>query len=413
MGFLSLIVRLGADTSGFSKGVKGAGVEADGIAARLKRSFRGLGGAIAATFGVAAVAGFTRSIGAAISRIKDLSEQLETTADRVQDIDFAFGQSGASAEKFQRIQQRIKEAMTATAAGEGKFTDIFDTIGAVPSEMDNADAVIRKLAANIDKLSVAQLKALGIQQRYVQAFRDLAAVDNGTLAAPNKFTDAQIQQVDQAVKRWERLKQNLQVNAVDAFVIDADSDKNSLQRMRHLPDGRAFRGSGASGGWGDPMQGPLEATAAEAATASEQWQAKVIARASELREIQGAQAELQKAMLALQMDTASEEGKRVLLNQQILEHQERAAFLREHGFEAEAIKEEAAGVGIQRELGGLRGTGGGIQQLENSGRLGLFLGGRNDPLVDINRQQLVELRGMHKTIQKLSMPTEINSYFTR
>jgi hypothetical protein len=85
-------------------------------------------------------------------------------------------------------------------------------------------------------------------------------------------------------------------------------------------------------------------------------------------------------------------------------------------FMAEAnarLKKELAQIDLDLAGDSSKGAGGGIQQAEGAARQGLFLGSRNDPLVDINRQQLTVLRNIDKQISKLQPATDVNTYFTR
>ena len=114
MALLSLIGRLGLDTSNFEGGLKKAETSAHGFATTLKTK---VGGALAAAFSVAYIEELVSKIQEHAKDVKDLSEQYSLTTDEVQKLEKATGRLGLRFDSIAGAIGRIQKARAIAMAG--------------------------------------------------------------------------------------------------------------------------------------------------------------------------------------------------------------------------------------------------------------------------------------------------------
>jgi hypothetical protein len=124
MGFdLSLMARLGMDSTGFDRTLAAA-------EGKATKTFSSIGSKLAAVFSVGAITVQARKAIDFASRITDLSEALGVSAVRLQDMDFAARQSGASLDDMATAMRKLGEAR-AKALNDpgGKEAKAFEAFG--------------------------------------------------------------------------------------------------------------------------------------------------------------------------------------------------------------------------------------------------------------------------------------------
>lgn len=199
MGVLNLAGRLSLDASPFHSALKGVSGSVGGLATSLK-------GMLGSVLSVSAISGMARSIIAAGSEIKDLSDRLAVSAKDVQEFGLAAKLSGQDAETFAKSLERIR---IAAAKGETALS-IF---GVTTEQMRAGVPALRQLAEGLKQFtgSAEQTKALadvfGVRGfgKTVNMLLELKAAGGVQF-----FTDRDIDNLDRAgdsiTKFWTKMK---------------------------------------------------------------------------------------------------------------------------------------------------------------------------------------------------------------
>lgn len=126
MAFLSILARLGLDSSGFRAGVKQAQSATKGLSRDLNSDLKG---AIARAFGTAAIVAAGKATIDYAGAISDLSEQLDISTDALQELDFAAQLTGSNLETFTGFLEKIAVARDDALAGNDALRASFDQLG--------------------------------------------------------------------------------------------------------------------------------------------------------------------------------------------------------------------------------------------------------------------------------------------
>lgn len=115
MGVLSLLVKLGIDSTAFEMGVK----RAQSIGEKFGSSFKGaVVSKLGAALSVAAVTAFTKNVIEAADQIQDLSEQLNLTTDDVQRLQILAGETGVAFDKFGSVLNKFEQYRLKATSGD-------------------------------------------------------------------------------------------------------------------------------------------------------------------------------------------------------------------------------------------------------------------------------------------------------
>lgn len=145
MAKLKLIAELGLDKTGFDAGMAAAGKTARKFDNDLKS-------ALAGAFAASAIVAFTRHIIEAVSKVNDLSERLNVSAEALQAMDYAAKQSGTSLETvagaFRALSKARLEAMKDPNSAAGQ---VFAGMGIGNAELKatNLEGIFRRIASTI------------------------------------------------------------------------------------------------------------------------------------------------------------------------------------------------------------------------------------------------------------------------
>jgi uncharacterized coiled-coil DUF342 family protein len=121
MANFSLLAKLGADTSAYQKGIKGAETRTQ----KFRDGISGLGAAIAAV-GFTALAKRAMDAG---ERITNLSRQLRTNAEDLQVLQYAADATGASQGALERALRNVQIRAQAAADGNTGYADALERLG--------------------------------------------------------------------------------------------------------------------------------------------------------------------------------------------------------------------------------------------------------------------------------------------
>ena len=115
MGVLSLLVKLGLDSSAFEMGVK----RAQSVGERFGSSFKSaIAGKLGAALSIAAIGAFTKNVIQAADEISDLSEQLNLTTDQVQRLQILAGETGVTFDKFGSVLSKFEQTRLKATSGD-------------------------------------------------------------------------------------------------------------------------------------------------------------------------------------------------------------------------------------------------------------------------------------------------------
>jgi hypothetical protein len=135
MGVLSLLVKLGIDSTAFEMGVK----RAQSIGEKFGNSFKNaVTSQLAGALSVAAVTGFAHSVVEAADRVGELSEQLNMSTDDVQKFQMAAKLYGVKFEAVASAIMRINDARTAALTSDGAQRAAFEKLGISVADLSNA-----------------------------------------------------------------------------------------------------------------------------------------------------------------------------------------------------------------------------------------------------------------------------------
>jgi hypothetical protein len=126
MGVLSLLVKLGLDSTAFEMGVK----RAQSVGEKFGNSFKNaVTSRLAGALSVAAVTGFANSVAQAADRVGELAEQLNISTDDVQKFQMAAQLYGVKFEAVAAAIARVNDARTAAIANDGPQRAAFERLG--------------------------------------------------------------------------------------------------------------------------------------------------------------------------------------------------------------------------------------------------------------------------------------------
>jgi len=115
MGILSMLVKLGIDSSQFEIGIK----RAQGLGERFGTTFKGaVASKLGAALSVAAIAAFTKNVIESADKIQDLSEQLNLSTDQIQRLQILAGETGVTFDKFGSVLAKFEQVRLKATSGD-------------------------------------------------------------------------------------------------------------------------------------------------------------------------------------------------------------------------------------------------------------------------------------------------------
>lgn len=210
MGVLSLLVKLGIDSTAFEMGVK----RAQSVGEKFGSSFKSaVSNQLSNVFSVSSVVSFAQSIVELADNIDDLSEQLNISTDDVQRFQVLASESGVKFESIASAITRINDAKAAAARGAGRERDAFVKAGFSIAEIQDksakgADTLVllgERLNANKNNAEMMSAAADLLGLKLVKAA--MAAGKIKELGPISLFRQEDIEAIgkyDDAVKRLER-----------------------------------------------------------------------------------------------------------------------------------------------------------------------------------------------------------------
>ena len=237
MGILSMLVKLGIDSSQFEMGVKRAQSVGEKFGTSLKDSITSKMGA---ALSVAAITTFAKSIVSLGDDIGDLAEQLNISTDDVQKFQVLASQSGVKFESIAGSIGRINEARIAALTSAGPQREAFERLGIsidyLSQESVGSEQVLIKLGAalnanrtNADMMSAAT-DLLGL--KLVKAA--LAAGKFNQLGQISLFKKSDIEALGKFNDAIERLEKTAKVTAAPVLTQATSPLENALRTFEIL-----------------------------------------------------------------------------------------------------------------------------------------------------------------------------------
>jgi len=135
MGILSMLVKLGIDSSQFEMGIK----RAQSVGEKFGNSFKSaVTSKLAGALSVAAVTGFAHSVVEAADRVGELSEQLNISTDDVQRFQMAAKLYGVKFESVASAITRVNDARVSALSGNDTQLAAFQQLGISVSDLSQA-----------------------------------------------------------------------------------------------------------------------------------------------------------------------------------------------------------------------------------------------------------------------------------
>jgi len=217
MGILSLLVKLGLDSSAFEMGVK----RAQSVGEKFGNSFKSaVTSQLAGALSVAAVTGFAHSVVEAADRVGELSEQLNMSTDDVQKFQMAAKLYGVKFESVASAIARINDARTSALSGNAAQLAAFEKLGISVTDLSDASlgseqvlvriGIILNANRNNAELMAAAADLLGLKLTKAAmaagTIKDLGPID--------LFKAEDIKQIEKFNDEMDLLIKQMQVTSV-------------------------------------------------------------------------------------------------------------------------------------------------------------------------------------------------------
>jgi hypothetical protein len=174
MGILSLLVKIGVDSSQFETGVK----RVEGIGSRFGSNFSSaitskLGKVFGATAVIAGVTAFAKKVTESADEIKDLAEQLNLSTDQVQRLQILAGETGITFDKFGSVLEKFEQVRIKATQGDEDAIKTLKALGFTTKDINDAqiqtiDGAIKageayKASGNSAEASAAMVDLYGLK----------------------------------------------------------------------------------------------------------------------------------------------------------------------------------------------------------------------------------------------------------
>lgn len=219
MGILSMLFRIGADTTDFEIGAK----RVQSIGDKMAKSFKAEAAtAVAGLFAVDKIADLGRQAMSTAGRLNDLSDQLGVSVEFLQEMKYAAEMGGSSLDEFGSAIQKISVARTKALTGDDAMMTAFEKLGVSAEQLRSAR--IEDIFMTIGR----SFEGTANPQTLVQAFLEIGGKGAGGLipAMANGLQDA----ADRARVLGLVLREEV-VNAVDDVNDRVDEMNATLQNV--------------------------------------------------------------------------------------------------------------------------------------------------------------------------------------
>jgi len=236
MAFMSILARLGLDSSGFQAGVKEAESAAKGLGKSISSELKGQ---LAKAFSVTAVVTAGKAVMDYADKIGNMSDRLGLSTDELQRFDYAARQSGSSLETFQGVFEKLSVAREEALEGNEQMVESFARLGVSMDDLKNRrlDELIKIIGRTVQA---------GDAQALLPALHDVGGKGAGelipTFQAGLDETGSQapiisaedIEAMKQAGDSFSALTQTLQADFAPAVVMVVDAMQYLVDLFRTM-----------------------------------------------------------------------------------------------------------------------------------------------------------------------------------
>jgi len=221
----AVIFRMGADSAGLRKDLEAAGQMAKRTAGKMTGAIgAGLKAGLAG-LGVGAVMAAGKEIIDFAGNLADASDAMGIAVDSLQELQGAFGQSGAKAEVVNKGLAKLSESLTAAKAGGAtgeKLVATFGALGVTWEEINTLapDEILMRIAASAkDAQNPAERLAAIVDVLGKSGLKMAAGLNSGEEALRElrkgvaKLSAADIKVLDEFGDKWDRLGNSAKVAA--------------------------------------------------------------------------------------------------------------------------------------------------------------------------------------------------------
>lgn len=353
---VSLLAKINLDGSGFQQGVRKVGHEMD----KLGYSAGTLQHMLAGAFSFYALERAAHHVVSAVSRFKNLAEQMNISTDEAQTFDAAAMHSGQTLEDLAGPLNKLAAARKSAAEGDEDLRQTFQRLGISLADLQNP------MLRNIDlmKLIAENIQHINFTAREAAEFRELFGKSGQKIAAV--FRDLENVHIDpiseDTIAKIHEFHHAIEMIQVKLTALAAESV--NLKWFDFIPG--PFRESNNA----PPMS--KDDVAAENARkhfkAQEAFEAgpegdlfKDKAKEKETAKLKKALAEqevkLNEKIFELQLKGMSVSQRRATLERGIAEHMQKAQFLKDNGFAEDANEELLKALELRTQLENLKDTG--------------------------------------------------------
>jgi hypothetical protein len=165
MGILSMLVKLGIDSTQFEMGIK----RAQGLGEKFGTSFKGaVASKLGAALSVAAIAAFTKNVIESADKIKDLSEQLNLTTDEIQRLEILAGETGVTFDKFGSVLAKFEQVRLKATSGDQDALKTLQALGFTTEQLydiqlTTIDGAVKAAEAHVKSGKSAETTAAMIE----------------------------------------------------------------------------------------------------------------------------------------------------------------------------------------------------------------------------------------------------------
>lgn len=227
MEIFKLFGTIFVDSAAAEKSISKTSEQAEGLGSKLKKGIttagkwaKGIGAAAVAVGG--AMVGAASKIAGTADEIDKASRRAGTTAENYQRLNYAMGQSGISAEKFEKSMIKNQQALNEAAEGTAAYATAYEQLGVsiygANGNLREADSVYEETLMKLADLEDLNQRNAIANQLFGKTYADLAPIlDSGSTG------------IADLTSRAEQLGLVLGQDAVDAGVKFGDTMDDAKQ----------------------------------------------------------------------------------------------------------------------------------------------------------------------------------------
>jgi len=183
-------VKFGGDTSGLATAMRGMVSQAKSFGTEIKGAFSTALGAVGISFGLGAIIGGIRSLGAEIKQLKSDAEVGGVSVQFIQQLRNAGIASGVTGEQVAKLLNKLEQTLPVGSDVEEEFLKMADAMAATNDPIEKMNIAVAKFGGKLGPVMVDLAGQGGA------AMKELAA-------GMSSFSDTQIALLERANTAWE------------------------------------------------------------------------------------------------------------------------------------------------------------------------------------------------------------------